>query len=144
MSVPVLDAPADELKALISGLAGFSAEKWEPQILSPPCGTVSVPSVRRTGPDEAESQLGSDDWYAEYTVSLYFDLKKAQSAQQQMVDAATAFVQAVDADPSLGGTVLDAGVTGVDPVIADGRTRANRPLVVYEITVATLCLVQYS
>lgn len=136
MSDP-LRSPAEALVAIIERL-GFRGELWEPQTIRLPAGTVGTPTLRRRAPDDRESQLLTNDWWVEFTVSLYFDLRDAQKAQQGMVDGLLAFTRAIDADPSLALTVLDAAVTSAVPFVEKDR---NRPLVGYEITVATLSLV---
>src|SRR4051812_18498217 len=94
---------AEALVAVVKGI-GLEEHLWEPKDLAPPAGSVGVPALRRTGPDETESQLSTDDWYLDYTVSLYFDLAHVAKAQQAMVDAVESFIDAIDADPSLDGT----------------------------------------
>lgn len=136
MSGPI-QSPAEALVAVITSI-GLDAELWEPPTIRPPMGTVGTPSVRRTPPDQAESQLSTNDWYVDYLVSLYFDITRAQAAQQRMVTALIDFTEAIDADPSLAGTVFEAAVTSAEPFFEDGR---NRPLIGYQITVATLSLI---
>ncbi len=138
-----ITSPAEALVAIIEGLppAGvpFNGYLWEPKEIRPPAGSVGTPTLRRRAPDQAESQLATDDWYLDLLVSLYFDLEgDAQKVQADMVSALVSFTAAIDADPSLGGTVLDSGVISAVPFHEDGR---NRPLIGYEITVATLSLI---
>jgi hypothetical protein len=127
-------------EAIVAVIAGIGLKKylWEPKDLKPPAGAVHVPHIKRTKPDEAESQLGSDDWDLDFTVSLYFDLAEAAKAQQSMVDAVERFIDAIDEDPSLGGVVLEASVTDAVPFIERDRPR---PVVGYECTVSVLRLV---
>lgn len=126
-------------KALVAVIEGIGLEEhlWEPKTLRPPAGSVGIPTLKRTPPDEPESQLYSDDWNLDFTVSLYFDLAKA-SIQQDMVDALEAFTDAIDADHSLNGTVFDAAVGEAVPFVEKDR---KRPLVGYEITVSVIRLV---
>ena len=128
---------AQALVAVVKSI-GLREHLWEPKDLKPPAGTVGVPAISRTKPDEAESQLGSVDWELDYTVSLYFDLASVAQAQQSMVDAVDDFIDAIDADPSLGGTVLEASVTEAIPFVEKDR---RRPLVGYEVTVSVVRLV---
>ncbi len=139
MSSVVITPIAEALVAIIESI-DLKGELWEPKTVSPPAGAVGVPVIRRTNPDEAESQLHSDDWFLDFGVSLYFDLAKAQPAQQGMVDAAEAFIAAIDADTSLGiDPLLEAKVTDCQPFVEQDR---RRPLCGYEITVSTHRLVQ--
>jgi hypothetical protein len=128
---------AQALVAVIKGI-GLNEYLWEPKDLRPPAGSVSIPTLERTEPDGAESQLHADDWDLGFTVSLYFDLAHVAKAQQAMVDALEAFVDAIDADHSLDGTVFDCAVTDAVPFVERDR---KRPLVGYEITVAVELLV---
>lgn len=127
---------AEALVGLLGDI-GLNADLWEKKEIRPPAGSVWVPTLQRTEPDEAESQLGTDDWRLIYPVSLYFDLANVKD-QQTAVEKLEAFVKALDADPSLGGTVLEASVT--EAVLFKELDRP-RPLVGYEITVSVLRLV---
>lgn len=130
---------AEALVTVAEGTATLQqAHLWEPKDLAPPAASVGVPGLQRTDPDEAESQLGSDDWNLDFTVSLYFDLAHAAKAQQSMVDALEEFTDAIDADASLGGIVLEASVTEATPFVEKER---KRPLVGYEVTVSVVRLV---
>lgn len=128
---------AEAIEALVKSI-GLEEHLWEPKDLRPPAGAVGVPVIKRTPPDEADSQLGTVDWILDYTVSLYFDLANVAKAQQAMVDAVEDFIDVVDADPSLGGNALEASVTNAEPFVERDR---KRPLVGYEITVSVIRLV---
>lgn len=137
MNTEIAEALVECLKGI--GLREGQAHLWEPKDLTPPAGAVGVPAIKRTPPDEAESQLMTDDWELDYTVSLYFDLANVALAQQSMTDKVEAFIKAIDADPSLGGLVLEASVTEAVPFIERDR---KRPLVGYECTVSVTVLVE--
>lgn len=137
MSDRIITPIAEAIVDLLEGIR-LAAHLWEPKDLAPPAGAVGVPTLKRTPPDEAESQLGADDWNLDFTVSLYFDLVDAAKTQQAMADALSAFTAAVDADRSLGGTAFDASVTEAVPFVEKDR---KRPLAGYEVTVAVVRLV---
>lgn len=133
-----LNSPASALVTMLRGVGFRRVHLWEPREIRPPAVSVGTPSLRRRGPDEAESQLSTFDYWIDYPCSLYCDLSKALESQQEMVNGLVAIVAAVDADPSLGGTVLDAVVSEADPFVEQDR---NRPLVGYQFTVSTLSLI---
>lgn len=110
---------------------------WEPAAFDDvPAVAVGPPTVRRAGLDEGERELGSDDWFLDYPVSLYFDLDEASKSQGQMVEAVEAFSKAIDQDPSLGSALIDdCKLTNADPFVEDGR---QRTLCGYLCTVAVL------
>lgn len=120
-----------------NGTRALKGYTWEPREFDTvPAAAVGPPSVRRAGLDEGERELGSDDWYLDYPVSLYFDLDEAAKAQGQMAEALEAFVKAVDTDPSLGSALIDdCKVTSAEPFVEDGR---QRTLCGYLCTVAVL------
>ena len=130
---------ANALVAVIKGIEGIEgAYLWERKDIKVPAGSVGVPTLERTDVDEAESQLGTDDWKLEFPVSLYFDLADVAKSQQSMVDALEAFTNAIDADQSLGLPTVEASVNDAQPFAERDR---KRPLVGYEITVSVLRLV---
>lgn len=144
MPSTVLDPIAGALESLIEGIAGLpfpiNAMKWERLELDPlPAATVHVPQIERTAVGEAELQLGSLDWQLSYTVSLYFDLDDAVTAQARMVEYVEAFIKAVDQNPTLGlATVDEAKVVSAVPFHERER---RRPLAGYECEVQLLALV---
>jgi hypothetical protein len=84
------------------GLAGIG---------SMPAILILPPSGGRTKPDEAERQLYTNDWEMEFRCQLVVDLRKAETAQTQMVELIEKWVLAIDADRSLGiSGLLDASV----------------------------------
>jgi len=104
-----------------------------------PCFVIFLPSVRRVAPEQAESQLGADDFRLTLPVAYYFDLDDARAAQAKAVEWAEAAIRAVDADPSLGGAVLDAKVSAAEPNYES--TDEARPTLSYELEVECLALV---
>jgi hypothetical protein len=140
MASVVIDPIADRIKAVLDALV--SAAYWPPVAMPDalPAAVVQPPTVRRVAPEDGESQMGADDWRIDFSVSAYFDLADTGTAQTAGVEFFEAFVSAVDNDPTLAGTVLDAKVTTGSPDY--DRISERRPVFIYECTVETFCLVQ--
>lgn len=129
----IIEPTADLLAALAetvevtmsNGVRALKGYTWEPASFDAiPAAAVGPPTVRRTGLDEGERELGSDDWFLEYPVGLYFDLDEAAKSQGQMAEALEAFTKAIDANPSLGSTLIDdCKVTNAEPFVEDSRQR---------------------
>jgi hypothetical protein len=80
---PIADAIAD----LARGVGLHVPDgAWTVGPVVPPCAEIEVPNGTRTDPEQAESQLGSDDWDLEYPVTLWVDLRRASDAQTQLKD----------------------------------------------------------
>lgn len=140
MASTVIQPVADRLAELLDGI-GVNANTWADNAL--PAGTdvvaeIEIPDIARTEPEQAESQLGADDWHLEFVVTLYADLRQARASQQRLVVAVEQWIAAVDDDRQLGTLALDAAVTDAKRVY---HTDPNRPLVGYETTVAVWKLV---
>jgi hypothetical protein len=75
---------ADALKTLLEGLdfaPAVKAYRWAPsQLATGTAAVIDIPEVRRTGVDEPEEQLGSDDWTITFPVELLVDLAVAETA----------------------------------------------------------------
>jgi hypothetical protein len=137
---PIADVLVLELAALTVLGDSVKGYLWSPrQMTKVPAGVVEIPSVGRVGPDEAESQLSSDDWNVTYPVVLYVDATRADTSQAALVEFLEDFIAAIDANPSLTNTVLDAKVLSAEPFL--DLTEQARPLVGYECEVAVLKLV---
>jgi hypothetical protein len=140
MASTIIDPVASALATLVDNLSGVYGTKWTPKDLGTvPAGVVGVPRGSRVAVDTAESQLGSEDWNLTYTVALFFDLSEAQFSQAQAVEILEAFIAAVDDNPTLDGTVIDAKVTNFEPEVVETM---NRPLLSYACDVDVLKLVQ--
>jgi hypothetical protein len=70
-------------------------------------------------------------------VTIWVNLTQGARAQQRLVAVVEAWIAAVDADPTLGGLVLEAKVTSAKRQYQ----LAKRPLVGFETTLAALRLV---
>lgn len=120
-------------------------ETWTVGTLRPPCAEIEVPDGRRTGPEEAESQLGFNDWYQEFPVTLWVDLHRATEAQVRLKTLLEAFIVAVDADRSLGLDPADVDFQLDDASVVSWervyQLERDRQLIGYETTVAVLALV---
>lgn len=103
-----------------------------------PAAAIGIPSIERVGPDEAESQLGTNDWFIDYPVELAVDLADPVYAQATLVGFVEAFVKAIDANQQLTNTVLDAKVVRAEPFVEDNRAK---PIIGYEATVRVWKLV---
>jgi hypothetical protein len=135
----IIDPVAEALKDIVDGaVTGLTGIKWGRLEASPPVGIVGLPTGSRVGVDEAESQLGSDDWNLSYPVALFFDLAEAAASQAQAVEAVEAVIAAIDDNPTLSATVFDAKVTNFEP---EAITDRNRPLLAYTLDVDVLKLV---
>lgn len=114
----------DRAYATDPGMAGFS----------PPAIVVGFPIVRRTDPEESESELGRVDYYIDFPVVLFVALQDLQATADRVLEAVEQIIAAVDAfgdwldDPE----VLDAKVTSAEPAEI---TDAAQPLMSYECRV---------
>ena len=121
MASTIIAPVAQALQTKIAGLGlatTVAGHLWAPAMLpTRPCGVVELPTLGRTDPLEAESEIGRDDWEMEFPVVFYFDLTEPIATQTLAVEVVEAFIQAVDADPSLGIVSIadDASVVSVGP-----------------------------
>lgn len=147
MASTVIDGIASALVTKIGTLQAtytlsqpVTGYKWPRGDLdSRPAGVVELPTLRRRGPSESESQLGSNDWMHEFPVTFWIDNQGNATNFPLLIDIVEAWVKAIDADPALGlGPVIpeETSVTDVEPVIADAEK-----LVGFQTTVAMTRLV---
>jgi hypothetical protein len=132
---PIADHACTILKAL-----GLGVNVWADDELTMGANgaaEIEIPDLGRTGVEERESQLGFYDWDLEFPVTIWVNLTQGPKAQQRLVAVTEAWIAAVDADPTLGGLVLEAKVTGAKRQYQ----LAKRPLVGFETTLAALRLV---
>jgi hypothetical protein len=139
--------PEEKLGAIAAAIAerfrtitDINVYEYEPLglALSPPCITIGNCDFERSGVEEPESQLGSDDWLLTWAVTLYAPLhepKKGFSDVRRLIGQA---IRAIDADQKLGGEVLEAKLTTGDSGFNDEDM--NRRLFVVECDLETLAL----
>jgi hypothetical protein len=137
----VITPLAQALSALLQGIDFQPAVTayWPApsSAIKPPAAVIDIPEVRRTGIDEPEEQLGSDDWTLTFPVELLVDLAVAERDQLRIVDLLEAVVAAVDANPSLGFPIVDDSKV-VAAVPAFDLTEEARPLLTYDLEVQVL------
>ena len=104
-----------------------------------PAGAVLLPAIDRRDADTGETQLGSRDFMLEFPVEFLFDIDRAAYAQELAVRTVEAFIDTIDANPTLSGAVDDAVVAGAAQPSID--TATNRPLIVYPTTLQVWALV---
>ncbi len=102
------------------GMAGFS----------PPAIVIGFPYIRRTDPEESESELGRVDYFVDFPAVLYVAIDDAIATADRVLEAVEQMIAAIDAfgdwldDPE----VLDVKVTSAEPAeIPD----AAQPLMSY-------------
>lgn len=96
-----------------------------------PAVTISGPvSIIRTEPDEAESQLGSDDWRMTFVLRIYVAQDDPETAEDDMRAILGQVIAAIDADRTLGGEAeIDASLTNGD--VSPAETASERQLLVF-------------
>lgn len=136
---PVADALADVLAGInltpAINLVWGDDRRWAPAMIgSTPAVVINVPSVRRTGLDEPERELGSDDWIITFGVDLYVDLAVPDRDQQRAVELLEAVTAAIDANRTLGmATIDDTKVVSAEP--SQDLSDEARPLLTYDLEV---------
>lgn len=148
MSSTKLDAIAVAAKDAVEAAAitslgnALKVYDYEPRDLDTlPALTIDGPvAFERVQPDEAESQLGSDDWNLTYTVRLYTALDDPETETRAMRAVLGQVIAAFDADRSLGGEAE------IDSVLADGTREViedenQRAMAVYACSLRVWALV---
>jgi hypothetical protein len=139
MASTIIQPVADHMATMLRAL-GLGVNTWASEALTmgrAGAAEIEIPDVARTGVEEAESQLGADDWDLEFPVSIWVNLTETGTSQQRLVQMLEQWISAVDADVTFGGLVLEAKVTRAQRQYQ----LARRPLVGYETTVSVLKLV---
>jgi hypothetical protein len=132
---------ARALESLLEGI-GLKAYPIPPKGLDRlPAGVVEWPSITRTGIDEAEPELGTNEWLLEFPVNLYIKLDKAERAGEEATDLVEAWIVAVDGDQGLSGEAYEAKVVSAEPAVVEDR---SVPMLVYETRVQVSRLVSPS
>ena len=133
---PVADKAATILEALDLGVNTWANKQL--RFGRAGAAEIEIPDIARTSLEQAESQLGSDDWELEFPVSIWVSMTEPHTAQTRLVALVEAWIAAVDYDIQLGGTVLEARVTEARRVYG---TSGHHELVGYETTLSVLKLV---
>lgn len=138
----VVDAIADRLVLRVEELnlnPKVRAYKWA---VGPgsgfdavPAAVVEIPTIGRTHVDAAEDHLGARDLYLTFQVIFVFDATSVDTTMPDAVEAISAFIDAIDADPDLGGNALEAKVISSEPSNVED---AARPLFGYVAEVEVL------
>lgn len=147
MSSTTVEPTANLIAAVLAALAVdpvVKAYTWQTGmsgIGALPAAIVDAPTIERTEVEQAESQLGSNDWTMTFPVYIFVDLKVAKTAASRIVEIVEAFVKAIDAggltvsDPS----IIEAKVVSSTPL--DAEDQQARPLLAYDCRVEVLKLV---
>lgn len=140
MTSTIVEPLADSVKTLLETVTGLTVYRWNPADISPPCAVIEPPAFSRVDPEQDEDvPLGTIGWLITFPVTVYVDLDEAEYAQSQVVAFTEAVVSTIDGTRTLDHAgVLDAGVTGGEPVFIEDR---NRTLVAYECQLAALLAV---
>jgi hypothetical protein len=139
MASTILQPIADKAATILTGL-GLGVNTWADAELTmgrAGAAEIEIPDIGRTRPEQAESQLGADDWQLEYVVSLWVNLTNGPASQQRLVGAGRAVDRRRRRRPDARRLVLDAKVTSAHRQYQLDR----RPLVGYETTLAVWKLV---
>lgn len=133
---------ADEIAAIGTSI-GYSSptNSWTTVKINPPALEIEIPAINLSDIEEAESQLGTDDWTLAYTVRLWRALRDANTSAAKLADDIEAFIAAVKANPTLGGRADDARVVELRARYLDDEDHASQPLIGYETTIRVMALV---
>lgn len=132
------------LTARLDTVDGLTVYDHEPASVDQlPAATIRLQELQRQpvelAQERAESQLGSVDLYLAWTVIVYTSGDYARQSDLDALDTLGRVVGAIDADETLGNTVLSASVATAtrERVTA---TRDGRELLTYVVTVTTTSL----
>ena len=143
MASEIFTPIAELLATTISNLSlnpritAYATDPGHAGLDSLPAAVIGLPTVNRTEPDQAEGQLGGQDWTIELPVLFLFDIGDTLTSQTQALNTIEAFIGTIDqavlsaSDP----LIIDAKVTKSEPgeVIDDAR-----PLLTYDCSVHIL------
>jgi hypothetical protein len=114
MASTVLQPIADHIGAILKTFQlGVSQDTWAGKDLRfgrAGAAEIEVPDIARTGIEQAESQLGADDWDLEFAVSIWVNITTTGDSQKRLIALVEQWIAAVDADVTFGGLVLEAKV----------------------------------
>lgn len=144
MPSTIITPVADALEAKAEALTDVTAYKWVLRDTDVrPAAVVELPEVARIAPQEAESQLGSNDWDSTWTVAFYVDFDPNSGyGQEQIVEIVEAWVSAIDADRTLAGVCEEAKVVHLGPPdYVHNEANTSRSYLVYPTKVEVFDLV---
>lgn len=133
----IADALAAHGKAI--GL-NVPEQAWATKKVVPPGLELEVPDLSFTDLEQAESQLGADDWTFEFLARVWLGWANPTTSQASLVDALERWVAAIKSDPRLGDLVEEAKVTRADRTYRLDPRTLTPDLVGYETTVRVLVL----
>ena len=135
-----LGAIAHAIKPRLATIAGLNVYDHERlgRAFTPPCVMVGAVDVERTGVEEAESELGRDDWSMSWALTLYVALNDPATAYSDARILVGRLIAAFDADQKLGGEVLEAKLVSAEMGVNDDDE--NRRLIVVECELEALAL----
>jgi hypothetical protein len=120
---------ADALGATLEQVDGLRQHKWDPQSkgVKTPAVVIDLPDIDRRRADEKESELLGTDRTYRFPVTAFFDATGGTAAQERASNMVDAMIDAVDADPTLGGPggtvfrVEDAVLTSFSPQLYESQ-----------------------
>lgn len=139
----LVDALADRLKEMVEELDGsVKGYKWAagPAGLDAvPAAVIQIPKIERTRVGQAEDHLGQLDVPMTFELFFFFDASDVSHFMPQAVSIVTEFIEAIDADITLGGVAEEAKVVNSEP--ANVEESGGRPLFGYSSTVEVLAFI---
>jgi glycine/D-amino acid oxidase-like deaminating enzyme len=135
-----LAAIAAALKAAFETIDGVTVFDYEPvgSELPLPCITIGTPELQRSEIDEAERQLGADDWRQSWAVTAMVAMHEPELAQALVRQLVGEMVEAIDLDHTLDGEAHEARL--VSARVGYGEPERSPRLVVAECDVQVLSL----
>ena len=135
-----LAAVAAALKAAFDTIDGVTVFDHEPvgSELPLPCITIGTPELQRTEIDEAERQLGAEDWRQSWAVTLMVAMHEPADAQALIRRLVGEMVEAIDLDHTLTGEAHEARL--VSARVGYGEPDRSPRLIVAECDVQVLSL----
>ena len=133
---------AEALTRTLGAIDGVPVFDHEPREIPLPAITIDGPvEVRRSGVDQAESQLGANDHYVMWAVRIYVALDDPQVAERERRTLLGQLIDVLDANQTLGlpGLVLDTKLATV--IHLDSPSDQPRQSRIYECHVETWLLV---
>lgn len=141
-SSTTLTTTRDAIATVLDTVTGLKVYATEPRDFDElPAAAIGLPSVRRTGADEREQELGRYDWVQEWPITLAVRMDDPSTGQTDALQLLAQVIGAFDDDSTLGNTsgVQDAKVVEAEPAFTEADT--NRQMVLYTLQLDVLQLV---